>query len=535
MSFAGVARAQIAPVRMEGNVSYVSSQSVYVKFTNTDNIKIGDTLLVERNDTLVAALLVKSKSSVSCVCTPLISDKFNLKETIVAFYEKIELPPAVIPKEEKTGIPEEHDALVKVPEEDKSHLQHPAGRTTKAKPRKSVRAQVSAASYSNFTDTRDYTTMRYAFVFKGDDIKDSGFSTDNYIVYRHTLGDHDSLRNTLSYALKIYSLSARYTFSENTSITLGRKINPRVSSVGAVDGLQFEKTFGKRIMAGAIIGSRPRLSDYSVDLSLMQGGLYLGIQSADKKKYSQGTLAFMEQRNGINVDRRFIYGQYSGEIKKGLNGFCSMEVDLYEKVNDVVSGTPHLTNIYLMLRYKISPKVDFSVAYDNRKNIIYYESYKNFIDQLIDQETRQGFRGNIGFRPIKRLTIGINTSLRFQNNGENSVKNLNTYVNYSSIPGIKASLSLSANLLKTSYLSSHTFGAKLSRNFWKGRLSTEVYYRNQTYQYLQVEHQKHQDIFGASFSCRLYKNLSLFLYAEKTLDDAQFDNTRFNTKLMQRF
>ena len=50
-----------------GQVSFVSSQHVYVKFKNTEGIYNGDTLFVENNGAPVPALLVSGLSSISCV------------------------------------------------------------------------------------------------------------------------------------------------------------------------------------------------------------------------------------------------------------------------------------------------------------------------------------------------------------------------------------------------------------------------------------------------------------------------------------
>ncbi|MEZ4942804.1 MAG: hypothetical protein R3D58_18160 [Saprospiraceae bacterium] len=528
--------AQNAVDTIPGAVSYVSSRNVYVKFPSTHHIAIGDTLFIEKNGTRQAALLVTNKSSVSCVCAPLIPEKFNLNDPVLSFGKK-ETPPE---KDETEPPKQQADdaAIVKIPEDEpEPTLQKDASPAAKPKTRRNqLRAQLSAASYSTFSDYQDNnTTMRYAFVLKGDKINDSRFSTDNYIVYRHIPNARDSLRNTLGFALKIYALSGKYNFSENTSLTLGRKINPRISSIGAVDGLQFEQGFGKRLVAGAIAGSRPRLGDYGVDFSLMQGGIYLGLNPKAKDRYSQTTLAFMEQHNGSNIDRRFIYSQYTGEPLKNLNLFGSMEVDLYEKVHDEVHNKPRLTNFYAMVRYRFSRKLDAALAYDNRKNIIFYESYKNFIDQLIDQETRQGLRASINFRPIRRLTVGAHSSWRFQKNQANSAKNLNAYINYSNIPGIHAAVSLSGTFLETSYIRSTNFGLRLNKNFWNGKIGSELYYRNLNYQYLQIEKTKRQHMLGASLSWRLFKGLSLYLYAENTFDDENYDNLRVNTKLMQRF
>lgn len=525
--------AQVEKEPLSGTVSFVSSRNVYVKFASTQNINVGDTLFVMKNNQKVPGMIVSNKSSVSCVCTPIEPNKFEVGDTVQSFAAK--------KPEEKTDAEENKEdpdnEIVKLPDEDKEvSPEKKASTAGKAKVRKRrTNARVSAASYSTFSNNENKTTLRYAFIYRGNNIKDSKFSWDHYIVYRHRLNPTDSLQNSLGNAFKVYSFAGQYQFTDNTSLTIGRKINPRISSLGAVDGVQFEKTFGQRVHMGVLLGSRPRLRDYGIDPSLMQGGVYMSLNPADKNKNHQPTLGFIEQRNGGNVDRRFVYGQYNGTLGNGLNFFGSMEMDLYKKVNDTISNKPQMTNLYVMLRYRVSRKFSTSIAYDNRKNIIFYESYKNQIDQLIDQETRQGLRYQFSYRPVKKLTIGLNSSFRFQKGQTSATTHFNTYVNYSSLPFINANISVSASFLKTSYLSTQNFGVKLSRSFARGKFSTELYYRNINYQYLHLEHQKLQNLVGGSCSVRLARNLSFSLYAESVFDDQNNNYTRLNAKLLQRF
>ncbi|MBK9017712.1 MAG: hypothetical protein IPM82_28740 [Saprospiraceae bacterium] len=304
--------------------------------------------------------------------------------------------------------------------------------------------------------------MRYAFTLQGNNLGNSRFSTDNYITFRHTVGEWQAVKDNFSDALKIYSLAVRYDLDKNSSISLGRKINPRISSMGVIDGLQVEKGLGN-FMVGAIAGSRPNYTDYGFDLNLLQAGAYVGYNTSRDFKQSQSTLAFIEQHNGSKTDRRFVYLQHSNSLVKDFNFFGSMEVDLYENLNGQAKSTLSLTNMYLSLRYKLSKQLSLTTSYDNRKNIIYYESYKSYIDQLVDDETRQGLRFNINYRPLKFVTWGANASWRFQKSDMNLSKNLNSYLNFSRVPWIGASASITANFLQTNYLDSKMFGIRLTK------------------------------------------------------------------------
>ena len=70
-------------MRTEGAVSYKNSQNVYVKFTSTKHIAIGDTLYATLENVLSPVLIVNHKSSISCVGTPLDGIQLNVDDVIV--------------------------------------------------------------------------------------------------------------------------------------------------------------------------------------------------------------------------------------------------------------------------------------------------------------------------------------------------------------------------------------------------------------------------------------------------------------------
>lgn len=512
-----------------GKVSFMSSQNVYVKFASTKEIEIGDTLFSKKESLLIPVLVVSNKSSSSCVCTPLIEGGINVSDEI--YFQKVI-------EEKKENIIEKNRTI------DGETVQEDIAENNIVAPEKEeeveifkkqkIKGRVSVSSYSNLSESGESHRMRYAFSFRGNNLKNSRFSTDNYITFRHTIGEWDRVQENLSDALKIYSLAIKYDFDQTSSLTFGRKINNRISSMGAIDGLQYEKGLGQ-FKLGVIAGSRPDYSDYSVNFDLMQAGAYLSHVSNKTKKYRQSTLGFVEQRNSGNVDRRFVYFQHSGEIINNLNFFTSFEFDLYENINNEVKNKLDLTNLYTSLRYRFSRKFRISLSYDNRKNIIYYESYKDFIDRLIENETRQGLRFGINIRPMKYITWGINSSLRFQKNEGNISRNLNSYVSISRIPAINARASIRVNFLETGFLSSKIFGIRISKDIIKNKVSGDVYFRRVAYDYKNSEQTVQQNIAGLNCSIRLLKKLSFYVYYENTFKKQSPTLTRFNTKIIQRF
>ena len=449
------AKAQDQVTFEQGTVSYRSSRNVYVKFGSTQNIKPGDTLFIRRDQQLIPSLLVNQKSSSSTVCTPISTIPLQVKDVVIA---RIITPV----KASKTDTPEPDEASS--PSSTPTFTNDPVVKPVEDNPvedvlfKEKVKGRVSVASYSNFSDYKNAHRMRYAFSFRGYNLKNSRFSTESYITFRHRLNDSIVLAD----ALKVYALSVKYDFNKNTSLSFGRKINSKFSSMGAIDGLQFEKGLGP-FSFGVIAGSRPDLQNYGFNLNLLQFGAYASLGSNNPSKYAQTTLGFIEQMNKNKTDRRFIYFQHSSTLAKNLHLFGSFEMDLFENINEQVTNSAQLTNLYISLRYRVNRKLRFSASYDNRKNIIYYESYKNFIDQLIDDETRQGFRLGINYRPFKTISWGANTSVRFQKSKQNPSRNLSSYLTFSKLPFLNVRASLRANFLQTDFLDSQIFGIRFSK------------------------------------------------------------------------
>ncbi|NUO02563.1 MAG: hypothetical protein HUU01_18305 [Saprospiraceae bacterium] len=525
----GILFGQNETALVEGTVSYVSSQNVYVKFTATEGINKGDTLYSgNNNERLQPCLVVKDKSSTSCVCSSLLSRKIKVGEVFSA-----RVPVKKIQeKEESPVVPPLVDTLAKASSE--PILSDPEKETGTGDYKEKIRGRVSAASYSNLYGSEATHRMRYAFTLQGNNIGNSRFSMDSYITFRHTLGEWEEVTTNFQDALKVYSFAVKYDLDKKSSITVGRKINQRISSMGAIDGIQAEKGFGN-LLVGAIAGSRPDFQDYGLNLNLFQVGAYVGHNTNKDNKMVQTTFAFIEQKNQAKTDRRFLYFQHTNSLVKDLNVFGSLELDLYQNIHDTVSNSLSLTNLYLSLRYKLSKRINVSASYDNRKNIIYYESFKSYIDQLIDDETRQGLRLNVNYRPFKTITWGVNASWRFQKSEANSSKNLNTYLNFSRIPWIKASASITANLLQTNYLDSKIFGVRITKELIPGKLTSDLYFRMVDYKYNTYEYAIQQQIAGLDLSVNLTRKLAFYVYYEGTFDNKTDTLHRFNTKIIQRF
>jgi len=506
---------------IEGKISYITSQSVYVKFESTKSISSGDTLYSEQEGKLLPILVVKNISSISCVCTSISDQNLKVSDVIVAKPKTDDVPTEIAIAATLDTISSPPEVADTVPEE----------KTLK----QDINGRISIASYSNFSNSpaSNSQRMRYTFSLKANNISDSKLSADAYLSFVHSNKNWNEVKSNIFNGLKVYNLALKYDFNETTFLLLGRKINPKLSSVGAIDGLQFEKKF-KSFNIGAFVGSRPDYYDYSINLNLFQYGIYTGHEYKSKKGFMQSTLGFIEQNNHSKTDRRFLYFQHINSLLKNLYFFGSAEMDLYKVVDGQAENTFDLTNLYLSLRYRVIRQLSLALSYSARQNIIYYETYKDFLERLLESETLQGWRFRINYRPVKYLSVGVNAGYRFRKDDPKPSKNLYAYITYSKLPGLNAAITFSATLLETSYISGNIYSLGLTRELVRGKLNGGLKYRYVDYLYTSSETEQIQNIGEANLTWRIYKKLSFSVYYEGTFEN-QFNFNRIYINLSQRF
>lgn len=516
---------QAVSENLTGKVSFVSSQNIYVKFKSTSGISLGDTLYISSNGILIPVLSVNNMSSGSCVCSPISTQKLSVDQLIIARIKvkDVKTEEKIIENVVKETR-EEADTIimVKSPSVQKDFTQK-------------IKGSISLNSYSDFSNTVANNSQRFRYTFSLDvrNIANSRLSIESYVSFKHKTGNWEEVKSNLFNALKIYTLAVSYDVSKTTRISLGRRINPRVSSIGAMDGLQVEKTFNKFAL-GAIIGSRPDYITYGFDSKLFQYGAYLAYNSKKTNTYSESSLAFMQQMNNSKTDRRFLYFQHSNSLLKSLYFFSTFEIDLYKLNNDLPQNTFNLTGLYLSLRYRINSSLSLTGSYDARKNVIYYETYKTFFERVLEDEMRQSYRLQASYRITKDLMFGLQSGYRFLKTDPHPSKNLYGYLTYSMIPGLKISATLSATILETSYLNGKIFNMNILRELFNGKFQTSLGYRYVDYRLPENSLSVIQNIGEMNISWQFFKNMSLSVNYEGTLEHQDKYN-RIYFQIRKRF
>ena len=515
---------------LTGKVSFVSSSNTYVKFTSTQGITANDTLFRVTDDKLVPALKVNNLSTTSCVCTQISTGQISIGDQFLARKKNNVIKTEVKPVDNKLN--ETNEKNVQISNE--------PVKIDKGEFIQKIRGSLSAFSYTDFSNTPApaSTRLRYTFSLDARNISNSKFSIENYISFNHKIGDWAAVKSDPLKALKIYSLAFRYDINKTTHISIGRRINEKISNIGAMDGLQFEKAINK-FSFGALAGTRPDYTNYGFNINLLQYGAYISAGSIEADKYNETSLAFMQQTNNGKTDRRFVYFQHSNSLVKNLFIMGTFEVDLYKLTidslkNEYPSNTFNPTGLYLSLRYRLANSITLSGSYDARKNVMYYETYKSYIDQILESEIRQGFRLQANYSITRSFVIGVQGGYRYLKSDPRPSRNLYGYLSYNQIPGVNISATLSATYLESTYMNGTLYGATFSRDFFKNKLQAGLGYRYVDYKLPENQLSVPQNIAEMSLSWQFEHGFSFAVNYEGTFEIQNHYN-RLYLQLRKRF
>ena len=521
----------VAQENIKGEISFISGENIYIRFADTRAIEKGDTLFYQDEKLgAQACLMVVNKSSVSCIakqigdCTLSKGQQFFLKKLLPIELEE-EVAEVVQTAEQQRDT--SATILTETKTEEKPKLEK----------KERINARVSAASYTIFApDNKNQGNSRFVgrVNFNIDNISESNFSVESYFNYQENLRLYDDYRG-YNRRFNVYDLALSYK-KEDFELSIGRKINRKASSLGAIDGLQGE--YNKNgYFVGALAGFRPDYQNFGLNTSLFQYGAYIGIDKGGKNFRSQVTAGFLEQRNQGAIDRRFIYLQTSNQMGSRLNVFASTEVDLYENYDTAAAQSAlQLSSLFISSSLKVTDWWRVFGSYDTRRQIIFFETYDTEVERLLaDQEARQGLRFRSNFKIGKRTNLGLSYNSRFQQNAGKQGENIQAYISYNRVPWIGGTFSYRFNLNSTLYLRSEVNSARYSHYFGNGKVYTAVYYRYLSYLYTGREIVvPAQAYYGAEMSFRLMSGWDLGTLGEMSKSGQQ-TSYRLNVRLTKRF
>ncbi len=510
---------------IEGSISYISSQNIYVKFNSTDGVETGDTLFLKDNTNYIPAVKIEHISSTSCAGTSITNKKLELNTILYAF----------ISEAEEDSVTENVELTTITPVVIPTVTSEQVITKTSLEPIPTLSGRVSVQSYTNFTNNQtsyDYQRWRYTFQLNANRIGSSGFSYTHYISFAYRADDWNTISSDLTQALRVYDLAIKYNFNERTLLWFGRHLNNKISNISSIDGLQFE-TGVNEWSFGAAIGTRPDFNNMEFNSKLFEYGAY--VNRADILAYGdmQNTLGYFEQTNDFKTDRRFLYFQHSNSAFENTRFFLSSEVDLFKKEMGENKSDFSLTSLFTSINIRPSDLFSIMLSYDARKNVIYYETFKTLVDSIIENETRQGFRTRLTIKPVKNLYFGGDYGYRYRRGDLKPSNNYGGYLTYSRIPGIETSATVSFNRLSSSYTEGDIWNASLSRPIVFG-FDVMLGYRFTNYKFRTGIDDLKQNSLSINLNTYLLKPVLLNFTYEGIFEDTRTSG-RFLANLTYRF
>lgn len=490
-----------------GTITYMSSQNIYVKFESTGGIAQGDTLFQKIDNKFIPAVKVKFISSRSVAGESISGPDLKVNDILIAVIEKV--TPDVVNEENHSP---EVNVLSQPDGEYKADI---PPQNLPVKQKSSLKGRFSVQSYSNISNSPffpDNQRWRYTFSLDAKNIAESNLSFSNYMSFAYRADQWSEMPNNFGRSLRIYDLALNYQFDETTSLWVGRHINYKITNLSSIDGIQFEKGFNGNY-AGIVAGSRPNFTDLGLNIKLFEYGAYVGRDDSLGNGFMNNTLALFEQTNDFKTDRRFIYFQHSNSFLENTNLFVSSEMDLYKMISGVKKNEFQLTSIFASLQYSPINAVSLFLSYDARKNVIYYETFKNFIDSVFENETRQGFNVRLNIKPIRFLFVGLNGGYRYQKHDLKPARNFGGYITYSIIPWVDITPTISYTKLITSYIEGGVAGLRLSKEI-TNNIDLSVYYHNTQYKFTSSIASINQNSVSMDLSTILFKPVFLTLSYE---------------------
>jgi hypothetical protein len=517
-TFSLFAQTTAKPNRLDGTVSYLTSENVYLRFASTEKLTINDTIFLVDGKQMYPCLVLQQKSSVSCVAQ--IINGCNIKNgAAVAYFYADEVAVA------DTTEPKDSIAPVAV-------LPQPIPTvTTKTDP---LKGRVSLANYTTLSngDANSRTVARLSL--NADNIGGSNFSFRSYAHYRQNNLNREA-GNTIDRRLNVYEMAVDYDLDNTLRITAGRFISRKMPSVGAIDGVMLDKSWN-RVYIGALAGTRPDPFSYKLNFNLFQIGAFAGLYHT-KSKSSFTNLGFINQSNTGLTDRRYMFLQHSSTIGRKLTLFASSELDLFktDTAGAQQSGAS-LTSFYASANFRATKKITLSASFDSRKNLILYQSFAEQLDQLLAYNpVRNGLRFGFDVRATANIRTGIYLHMRTQSNQQNEFYMGNVYFNVSNFPGIGGTLSNSLSYNTNATFNYAALNIRYNRYFFKDAFSFAPYYRLLRHTYENIsDYVAYQQYFGVDVLYYLTKQLSLgVMYDYSKQPNQQFH--RFHLNLIQRF
>ncbi|MDF1543669.1 MAG: hypothetical protein P1R58_01055 [bacterium] len=430
----------VTAAKNSAEITYVSSEAVYINVGSNAGLKTGDSLAVIRAGDTLTWLVITNIGSNSAAATSL--DQFTgLKAGDIVSIETEAAEPV------KTILPESPPATRSTRKPDRPRKERLQGSITLEQTRQ----------FDQSGSNRDWSQSGIGLRLRMDNIRGSGikFNLRHRTRLYHRSRPPRSDQSKDSWTHRLSELSFTYEGPGN-HWGAGRVSAPQVRGMGYVDGAYFTKRLTSKLSVGLAGGTTPRYSDSGFDFDRKKAGLFVGYETGayDSKRLAASVALSSEYRGSV-VSRDFLYLQTNFSSSRRIYIFQSAELDVNRDWRFGAAGKRlELTNYFGSTRVALTRNLNIRLSYDNRTTIRYFE-YRDIADSLFDDRSRKGLRGGFDWNVSSRISLSADGGIRMRSDVNGDSKNSSFSLRLKRFPASGQSVSIRLAWIDTDFLTAY--------------------------------------------------------------------------------
>lgn len=424
----------------KAEITYVSSEAIYINVGTNHGLVIGDSLAVVRSGDTLIWLRITNISSKSAATAPTSADHSIKAGDNVVFQvsDNVEDTDSVISVKEVKSLTKQHDESTEnklrgtVTLEQMIHRDQTGSGRHWYQPGVGIRLRLDniggrGIKFSMRHRTRLYHRSRTVRAGQASDDWTHRLSEFSFV------SDHDR---------SIWGV--------------GRIAVPQVRGMGYIDGAFLVRPISERWQAGIAIGASPRYTDSGFDFDRRKAGLFVAYEVGQyDSRLLNLSAALSSEYRGNTISRDFVYLQSIFSSARKLYLYQSAEFDINRSWRYTTTGHRFkLTNYFGSARVKVTKNLNVRLSYDTRSAIRYFDS-REIADSLFDDRSRYGLRGSVEWSASDLVRISIDGGVRFRPDINGNTHNASLAVRLKGFPVLHQSLYFRLSWVETKFLTAY--------------------------------------------------------------------------------
>ena len=498
--------------QIEAEVTYISSEAIYINAGTDYGLAVGDSLAVVRSGNKMGWLKITNVSSKSSAAVLLSAEAaIRVGDYVAIEYEIVAEPAAA---DSARPIPNES-----IKRDKKSNENQLRGTVT-----------IEQVAYQDQSGSqRNWYQSGLGLRLRMDNIGGHGI---NFAMRHRTRLYHrskptriDQSQNQWTHRLSEFSFTSN---NDRRQWGVGRVVPPQVRGMGYIDGAYLVRPVSERWSAGAAVGTSPSYTDSGFDFDRRKAGLFVAYEIGQYDTRRLALSAALSTEYRVNtVSRDFLYFQSDFSSSRKLYLFQSAEIDINRSWRYASSQERlKLTNYFGSARLQVRNNLGIRFSYDSRSAIRYFES-REIADSLFDDRSRRGLRGGVDWSASKLLRITADAGIRLRSDINGDSRNASLAVRLKGFPKSLQSLFLRLSWVETEFLTAYRpYASYQLRAFkkWNLNLSASGYLYETTGQ---IE----DNYTFAAEASRYFGNRYYFTLQVRQYLDSYLQSTELRTEL----